>query len=52
MLLDTHVWLWMHGEPARLGPLAARRLRDPSTQLFVSAVSAWELSIKSGPGNQ
>ncbi len=50
MLVDTHVWLWMHGSPERLGPLATALLRDPGTPLHVSAASAWELAIKASIG--
>ena len=50
MLVDTHVWLWLHGDPGRLGPLAQVLLADPANRLVVSAVSAWEISIKVGLG--
>ena len=50
ILVDTHVWLWMHGDPDRLGPQATRTLTDPANQLWVSAASAWELGIKSALG--
>ncbi|MBX2799557.1 MAG: type II toxin-antitoxin system VapC family toxin [Myxococcales bacterium] len=50
LLVDTHVWLWMHGEPDRLGALARAQLVDPGVTLFVSAASAWELGIKTALG--
>jgi len=49
VLLDTHIFLWLHTEPERLGehlPLA----EDESTELLVSAVSSWEIAIKHGLG--
>jgi PIN domain nuclease of toxin-antitoxin system len=45
-LLDTHVFLWLAGEPSRLGPAFKRRLRESSPPLLLSAASAWELTIK------
>lgn len=50
ILLDTHVWLWMWGEPERLRNRARTILEDPATELHVSAVSAWEIATKSAAG--
>ncbi len=50
VLLDTHVWLWMWGEPERLRNEARFILEDPTTELHVSAVSAWEIATKSAAG--
>ena len=49
MLLDTHVLLWLLADDPRLGPRARGRLRD-GREIFVSAVSFWELAIKSELG--
>jgi PIN domain nuclease of toxin-antitoxin system len=46
LLLDTHVWLWMIARPERLSAEARARLEDPANELFLSAASAWEISIK------
>lgn len=46
VLVDTHVWLWMWGEPERLRNEARTVLEDPATELHVSAVSAWEIATK------
>ena len=45
-LLDTHVFLWLLGEPAQVPEATKGRLQDPSSRLFVSAVSAFEVSTK------
>ena len=50
ILLDTHVWLWMWGEPERLRNKARTIVEDPATELHVSAVSAWEIATKSAAG--
>lgn len=49
-LVDTHVWLWMHAEPTRLGSRTRALLGDPTNPLFVSVASAWEIAIKSALG--
>ena len=46
VLLDTNAWLWMASNDARLGTLARTLITDPKTELVLSAVSAWEISIK------
>jgi len=50
VLLDTHVWLWMWGEPERLRNEARTIVEDPATELNVSAVSAWEIAAKHAAG--
>jgi PIN domain nuclease of toxin-antitoxin system len=46
LLLDTHVFIWMHGDPDRLLARARKLLVDADTELHVSAVVARELGIK------
>jgi PIN domain nuclease of toxin-antitoxin system len=43
LLLDTHIWIWIHSEPWRLTSEVARSVSDPENELWVSAVSIWEL---------
>ena len=50
VLLDTHVWLWMWGEPERLRNDARTIVEDPETELHVSVASAWEIATKSAVG--
>ncbi|PJI94141.1 type II toxin-antitoxin system VapC family toxin [Luteimicrobium subarcticum] len=45
-LLDTHVVLWMLGDPARLSAAARPVVADPRAGLVVSAVSALEVATK------
>lgn len=44
VLVDTHVVLWMLGEPERLGKQAKAMLSDQP--VWVSAASLWEVAIK------
>ncbi|MCX6431632.1 MAG: type II toxin-antitoxin system VapC family toxin [Actinobacteria bacterium] len=48
LLLDTHVLLWVKGEPERLSDSARGTILDPATELVFSVVSLWEIVIKSG----
>lgn len=43
LLLDTHIWLWSLLTPERLAPRVARRLEDDTNELWLSAISPWEL---------
>lgn len=45
LLLDTHIWLWSHVEPERLGARLRRRLQDATTELWLSPISIWELGL-------
>lgn len=46
LLLDTHVFIWMHGDPDRLSSRARKLLVDAEAELHLSVVVAWELGIK------
>ncbi len=44
-LLDTHVWAWSLVDPERLPARGLRILEDPSSEGWLSPISAWELSL-------
>ena len=48
ILLDTHLLLWAISEPRKLSAQARRRIEE--ADVFVSAASIWEVSIKSALG--
>lgn len=48
LLLDTHVLIWWD-EGARLSRAAMTAIRD-ADQVYVSAVTAWEIAIKTALG--
>ncbi len=50
LLLDTHVLLWALQAPERLSAEARARINDGSKQVFFSAASVWELTIKAFRG--
>ena len=45
-LLDTHVLLWLLGDPERVPERVRDDLADPRHELWVSAVSALEIATK------
>lgn len=45
-MLDTHVWLWSLVSPQRLPLELQEAIGQSSQELFLSAASTWELSIK------
>jgi PIN domain nuclease of toxin-antitoxin system len=49
-LLDTAIFLWSFGPTEKLNRQAMTVLEDNATQLFLSAASSWEISIKSASG--
>lgn len=47
VLLDTHAFLWWVLEDPRLSTRARSVITAPENDVLVSAVSAWEIAIKS-----
>jgi PIN domain nuclease of toxin-antitoxin system len=50
LLLDTHVALWAISGDRRLSKRARAAILDPGAEVFVSAVSLWEIAIKHALG--
>jgi PIN domain nuclease of toxin-antitoxin system len=50
LLLDTHVWLWWQMTPERLKDDARDKIASPDSEVFLSAVSTWEMAIKIAAG--
>ncbi len=50
LLLDTHALLWWLSDDADLGEKAKEAIADPRNQVYVSAASTWEISIKRALG--
>ena len=45
-LLDTQVWLWGLAESERIQTKARRLIAEGREELYLSAASSWEISIK------
>ena len=50
LLLDTHALLWWLADDPALKAAARVVIRPPDTLVFVSAATAWEISIKQALG--
>ena len=49
-LLDTHVLLWITGDPERIPIGLIATLEHADSKTFVSVASIWEVAIKIGQG--
>jgi PIN domain nuclease of toxin-antitoxin system len=45
LLLDTHVWIWSHVDPARLSDEVRAALLDEDAELWLSPISVWEARL-------
>lgn len=50
LLLDTHVFLWYISNDPKLPAPFVDAIREPSNDIYLSAVSIWEAVIKHGSG--
>ncbi len=48
LLLDTHVFLWAVDDNSKLSAEAKAAIHDGRNIVYVSAATAWEISIKRG----
>ena len=50
LLLDTHVFVWCLSEVPKLAEGARAAIADPRNEVFVSAVTGWEVAVKRAKG--
>ncbi len=50
LLLDTCTFLWIAAGAPDLSDAARAAVRDPDNEVFLSAVSAWEVAVKHALG--
>jgi len=50
LLLDTNVFIWWLQNNNHLGNKARKLIGDPNNEVYVSAVTGWEISIKRNIG--
>jgi PIN domain nuclease of toxin-antitoxin system len=50
VLLDTHTFLWWNTEDPQLSSRAREMIADGQNEVFLSAASVWEISIKTAKG--
>ena len=46
LLLDTCTFLWLAADDPQLTPAARTTCRSPDNEVYLSALSAWEIAIK------
>jgi len=46
LLLDTHVLIWWLNGDDQLGEIAKEMIANPVNEVYVSAATTWEMSIK------
>ena len=50
LLLDTHALLWWLTSPNLMNEETHEAIADPNNDVFVSAVSGWEIALKNNLG--
>jgi PIN domain nuclease of toxin-antitoxin system len=50
LLLDTHVVLWLLGDPDQIIPNVREDIEDVNNAVIISAVCAWEIATKHAIG--
>jgi PIN domain nuclease of toxin-antitoxin system len=52
IIIDTHIWLWLLHDPSQLSNTARAQIEieEPQNGILVSAISVWEIAVKSSLG--
>ena len=51
LLLDTHIFLWWVSDWDRIAETTRNAIADPENEVFVSAVTGWEIGVKKAKGH-
>lgn len=51
LLLDTCTFLWAVDEQGELSAKARSAITDPGSEVYLSAISTWEIAVKQARGN-
>lgn len=51
LLLDTHVFVWWLANVSELADNARMAIANPRNDVFVSAITGWEIAIKRAKGH-
>lgn len=46
ILLDTHIFLWFISGDSQLSTHVCNAIRNPNNEVYLSAVSVWEATVK------
>ncbi len=50
LLLDTHAFVWCLSDVSKLAEDARAAIADPRNDVFVSAITGWEIAVKRAKG--
>ncbi len=50
LLLDTHAFVWWLSDVSELAEGARSAIADPRNDIFVSAITGWEIAVKRARG--
>ena len=50
LLLDTHAFVWWLVDVSKLAEGAHAAIADPRNEVFVSAITGWEITVKRAKG--
>ena len=50
LLLDTHAFLWCLSDVGQLAEETRATIADPHNDVFVSAITGWEIAVKRAKG--
>ena len=50
LLLDTHAFVWWVTDVSKLAEGARGAIADPRNEVFVSAITGWEVAVKRAKG--
>ncbi len=50
LLLDTHALIWWLSDVSELADSARAEIADPRNDIFVSAITGWEIAVKRANG--
>src|SRR5687767_497406 len=50
LLLDTHTFIWKLVDPSKVPQAVYAKTKDPDNEVLLSAVSLWEIAIKTRKG--
>ena len=50
LLLDTHAFVWWVTDVSKLAEGARAAIADPRNEVFVSAITGWEVAVKRAKG--
>ena len=50
LLLDTHALIWWLSDVSELAESARAQIADPRNEIFVSAITGWEIAVKRAKG--